>query len=189
MLAKQYSHRLPADYDMNIIRQRAIARGPLWDDIQGLAFKAFVVQTKGEHGAVGNLYASVYLWHDSQAAVELIMGERFQGVIDSFGRPAIESWLPLDARAGQAKQALTLYREELPIAENADRQALLQAEVERNQMIARQEDTVAVVTAIDLATWCLIRLRVSSEKPSSVHAGVAYEVLHLARPGLDQLGR
>ncbi|MGV8921457.1 MAG: DUF4865 family protein [Pseudomonas sp.] len=189
MLAKQYSHRLPADYDMNIIRQRAIARGPLWDDIQGLAFKAFVVQTKGEHGALGNLYASIYLWHDSQAAAELIMGEGFQGVIDSFGRPSIESWLPLDARVGQAKQALTLYREEVPIAENADRQVLLKAEVERNQGIARQADSVAVVTAIDLATWRLIRLQLSSEAPRSGHTGVPYEVLHLARPGLDRLGR
>jgi hypothetical protein len=187
MLAKQYSHRLPADYNMNVIRQRAAERGPLWDDTEGLAFKAFVVQTRGQHGAVSNLYASVYLWHDVQAATDFVLGERFDSVINSFGRPSIETWLPMDARKGPAQQALNLYREELPFAETADRRALVSAEIERNQGIAQRSDTVAVVTAIDVASWTLVRLTLSSAAPDSGHAGVAYEVLHLARPGVGSL--
>ncbi|MDB5984746.1 MAG: hypothetical protein JWQ69_5761 [Pseudomonas sp.] len=187
MLAKQYSHRLPADYDMNIIRQRVTERGPLWDETEGLAFKAFVVQTRGQYGAVGNLYASVYLWIDVQAATDFIMGERFESVINSFGRPSIETWLPIDARKGPAKQALSLYREDLPFAETADRRALMSAEVERNQGIAQRADTVAVATAIDVTSWKLVRLTLSSAAPDSGHAGVAYEVLHLAQPGLESL--
>lgn len=187
MLAKQYSQRLPADYDMNIICQRATERGALWDDTEGLVFKAFVTQTRGQHGAVGNLYASVYLWLDVQAATDFILGERFDSVINSFGRPSIETWLPIDARKGLAKQALTLYREDLPFADTADRRALVAAEVERNQGIAQRADTVAVVTAIDVASWTLVRLTLSSAVPDSGHAGAAYEVLHLARPGLESL--
>ncbi|WP_422089170.1 DUF4865 family protein [Variovorax sp.] len=42
-------------------------RGPIWDDTEGLVFKAFVSQERGQHGAAGHLYASVYLWLDTQA--------------------------------------------------------------------------------------------------------------------------
>lgn len=44
MFAKQYSHRLPADYDMNLIRRRAAQLGPSWDHTEGLLFKAFIAQ-------------------------------------------------------------------------------------------------------------------------------------------------
>lgn len=187
MLAKQYSHRLPADYDMDAIRQRAASRGPLWDAAEGLAFKAFVAQVRGQNGAAGNLYGSVYLWMDEGAATDFIMDKRFQDVIDGFGRPSIEIWLPLNLCVGRAKQARTLYREEIAIEEGADHRALRAAEAERNQGIAEWEDSVAVVTAIDVAAWRLIRLTLSSAAPDPRRAGVAYEVLHLSRPGLDGL--
>ena len=89
MFAMQYSHRLPAEHDLDAIRQRAAAKGPQWDAWPGLACKAFVLQEKGRHGAEGNLYASVYLWHEAAAATAFLAGEAFQGVIDSFGRPAV----------------------------------------------------------------------------------------------------
>ena len=41
MLSKQYIHRLPADYDIGHVRERAARRGPLWDAAPGLGFKAF----------------------------------------------------------------------------------------------------------------------------------------------------
>ena len=105
MFAKQYSHRLPADYDMGVIRRRAAQLGPLWDHAEGLLFKAFIAQ---EHG--GNVYSSVYLWADPLQAADFLLGERFQKVLDSFGRPHIESWLPLDVQRGPAQNALSLYR-------------------------------------------------------------------------------
>jgi len=51
MFAKQYSHRLPANYDMGLIRRRASELGPLWDDTQGLVFKAFIAEERGVFGA------------------------------------------------------------------------------------------------------------------------------------------
>ena len=115
MFAKQYSHRLPADYDMNVIRRRAAQLGPLWDHAEGLLFKAFIAQ---EHG--GNVYSSVYLWADPLQAADFLLGERFQKVLDSFGRPHIESWLPLDVQRGPAQNALSLYREEWALEPGVD---------------------------------------------------------------------
>jgi len=189
MFAMQYSHRLPADYDMQAIRQRAARRGPLWDDTQGLVFKAFVSQERAQHGAAGHLYASVYLWHDPSAAARFLMGERFQGVIDSFGRPRVETWLPLDARAGagRERQALSLRREERAIDATADRAALLAAETEANRQSAAQADTVAVWTTLDLANWRSVRFTLSARAVEAVDGATVYEVLHLAKPGLAQL--
>lgn len=187
MLAKQYTHRLPADYDMAHIRDRVAARGPLWDQTVGLVFKGFVARVRGEYGASGNAYASVYLWHDSSAAADFIMGERFRSVIDTFGRPRIETWLPLDARKGPAAKARALYREDIDFNEGLDTAALRAFEIERNDGLAAQADTLAVVTAIDLTAWRLIRLTLSADAPDSTRPGKAYQVFHLAQPGVHTL--
>jgi len=187
MFAMQYSHRLPADYDMQRIRTRAAQRGPLWDATEGLVFKAFVAQDRGRHGAVGNLYASVYLWRDEAAAASFLLGERFQAVIDAFGRPRVETWLPLDARAGGAAKAVSLYREEQALDAALDRAQLQADEAARNQRIAAQPDTLAVWTALDLQAWRLLRFTLSSAPPDAARGGVVYEVLYLAQPGLAGL--
>lgn len=187
MLAKQYIHRLPADYDMDIIRRRAAARGPEWDATPGLAFKGFVARERGRHGAIGNVYSSVYLWRDPAGAAEFIFDDRFRAVTSSFGRPRIETWLPFDARRGPAAQARTLYREDVGLPDSVDYPAVRAREIERNAMLAAQSDTLAVVTALDLAAWHLVRLTVSAEAPDPSRAGTPYQVLYLARPELASL--
>lgn len=186
MFAMQYSHRLPADYDMQIIRQRAARRGPLWDDPEGLAFKAFVSRERGRHGATGHVYASVYLWLDASAAARFLMGERFQSVIDSFGRPRVETWLPLDARAGNGsdRKASWLLREEHPLDAGTDRAVLHAAEAEANRQRAAGAGTVAVWTALDLDAWRLVRFTLSADAPETSDGDTLYEVLHLAQPGI-----
>ncbi|MBT2374478.1 DUF4865 family protein [Pseudomonas fluorescens] len=184
MFAKQYSHRLPADYDMGIIRQRAAQLGPQWDDTEGLLFKAFIAQTRGQGAGAGNLYASVYLWADPLAAADFLLGERFQKVLDSFGQPHIESWLPLDVRRGPAQNALSLYREEWALPPGADRAQVLAVEKTRNQQVADSSDNVAVFLALDVQAWKLIRITLSAKAREDNHPGRGYDVLYLARPGL-----
>jgi hypothetical protein len=185
MFAMQYAHRLPTDYDLQIIRERAAERGPQWDATPGLVFKAFVLQQAGRDGATGNLYASVYLWADPAAAVEFLASERFDGVIRSFGRPSIETWLPVQALRGPARHALTLYRDEQRVAVDP---AGLASEVARDHAIAAQADTVAVWTVLDVHSWCRVRFTLSAAEPDARDAQQIYEVLHLAAPGLAALG-
>ena len=187
MLTLQYSHRLPADYDMQLIRQRAAERGPLWDNRPGLALKAFVATEKNRHGANGNLYASVYLWRDTAAAAAFLTGESFQGVIDTFGRPQVHTWLTLDAQLGPARQALALYKEIVPLAASADRQQVLDREIERNQLLTDCSNNVAAWTVLDPHAWQLIRLRLSAAAPETVEGASVYEVLYLAKPELEAL--
>jgi hypothetical protein len=51
MIIAHYGHRLPADYDIGIIRSRAHARGQLWDAVPELYFKAFLLRERGRFGA------------------------------------------------------------------------------------------------------------------------------------------
>ncbi|MGY2377989.1 DUF4865 family protein [Pseudomonas sp. SDO524_S393] len=184
MFAKQYSHRLPADFDMGLIRQRAAQLGPLWDHAEGLLFKAFIAQERGQGPGVGNLYSSVYLWSDPLQAGDFLLGERFQKVLDSFGKPHIESWLPLDVQRGPALQALSLYREEWALASGADRAAILAEEKARNRQIADGSDTFAVFLALDVQAWRLVRVTLSAKALEAGHPGTGYQVLYLARPGI-----
>ncbi|MDB5807159.1 MAG: hypothetical protein JWN73_4481 [Betaproteobacteria bacterium] len=187
MFAMQYSHRLPADYEMPSIRRRAEGRAAFWDNAPGLVFKAFIAQERGAHGAVGNLYASLYLWLDPQVAAGLLMGDGFRTVIDSFGRPTVETWLPLDARRGRASAAKTLYRDEIAIEAAADHTALNREAVAYNRELADHPGTVAVFTALDARNWRLVRFTLSGESPQAGRDGAVYEVYYLAQPGLGQL--
>ncbi|MGZ0719030.1 DUF4865 family protein [Pseudomonas palleroniana] len=181
MFAKQYSHRLPADYDMRVIHQRAAQLGPLWDHTEGLLFKAFIAQERGQ--AAGNVYASVYLWADPLQAVDFLLGERFQKVLDSFGRPHIESWLPVDVVRGPASGAVSLYREEWPLAPDADRAQVLDEQKRHNQQLAERTDTFAVFLALDVQAWRLVRFTLSAGALEAEHPGTGYQVLYLAHPG------
>ena len=187
MLAKQYTHRLPADYDMARIRDRVARRGVLWDSAERLAFKAFVARERGRYGATTNVYASVYLWLEAEGAADFIVSDRFQSVIDTFGRPGIEMWLPLDARRGRAANARALYREDMALPEASDISALKIAEEERNAIATANDGTLAVMSALDPLAWRLVRITLSSELPDQSRPGTAYQIFHLAHPGLARL--
>jgi hypothetical protein len=103
MFLTQYTHRLPADYDMGLIRKRAAERGPYWDRYPGLIFKGFLVQEMGRSSA--NAYSSLYLWRDAEAFTAMVTGERFQAVMDAFGRPVVETFAVLAFAKGPALSA------------------------------------------------------------------------------------
>lgn len=187
MLIKQYAHRLPADYDMQIIRKRAAALGPEWNDAPGLGFKAFALRESGQHGAPGNVYASIYLWLKTAAAVSFLTGDRFQKVVGSFGRPRIEAWLALDVQLGGAHDASWLLREDADVPDDAGLAEILAAEIAGNGEISRREGSVAVFTGLDVASWRLSRFTLSAVPPRN--DGIIYEVLHLAAPGRHALAQ
>jgi hypothetical protein len=65
------------------IRRRVAERGHLFDGMQGLARKFFLLD------AADPTYATLYLWRDADAALAFLQGPFFAAVIESFGRPAV----------------------------------------------------------------------------------------------------
>ena len=108
MITAYYRHRLPATYDLSLIRARARERGRLWDNVPHLHFKAFLLRQTGHLGATSNSYASLYLWADDAAFRGFLTSGGFKIVTNSFGRPRIDTHVVLDARRGAAQAARRL---------------------------------------------------------------------------------
>jgi Domain of unknown function (DUF4865) len=94
MMIAHYLHRLPANYDVGLIRQRAKERAAEWDDEPDLVFKAFMLREAGQLGAIANSYSSLYLWRQDDAIRNFLVSGRYKGVTDTFGRADIQTASP-----------------------------------------------------------------------------------------------
>lgn len=186
MLIMQYAHRLPADYDMSNIEERAMQRGPLWDTMPGVGFKVFAARRRS-HGTADNVYTSIYVWLETAAALKFLSDDRFGAVVSGFGRPLIETWLPVDVRvnATDSAKATSIVRSAIDV-HGADIAALRANENERNAALLG-DGALAAVSAIDLERWRLVRFAVLSEAKPEQNGEIAYDMLHLARPGWGAL--
>ncbi|RQS36457.1 DUF4865 family protein [Burkholderia sp. Bp8992] len=187
MLTAYYVHRLPADYDLEIIRNRVRERGRLWDDTPELLFKGFLLREAGRFGATENGYASFYLWRSEQAFARFVTDGRYRVVTDSFGRAPIDAQVALDARKGAAATGRFARLETLDIPADADLDATLAREIARNREVAARQGVVAAAVSLDPLRWRLTRALVTDHERDDGAAGTVYQILHLARPLLDTL--
>lgn len=187
MTIAHYIHRLPADYDIGIIRSRARERGALWDDMPELYFKGFLLRERGRFGAIASSYSSLYLWRTDEAFRNFLVSGRYKVVTDSFGRADIQTRFSLDARRGRSSDPRFIYKHELSIPIDADLTATFAAEIARNREAAERPGTVAAIVGVDPQNWTIARILLSDRDPAAEGDAVAYEVLHLAKPLLDSL--
>lgn len=183
MLVARYRHRLPADYPMDRIRTRIAERAPGWAAIPGLVFKAVAIEERAR-GAAANAYSSFYLWRTAGAAADFLAGPAFQAVIESFGRPQVETWLPFDVSLGGAATAVALSEETRPVGPDKDLLRLRGIERAQGRDLAAQPGVLATLVGLDPAAWRLTRFTLLAD-PIDARSGA--EVAHLAGPGLDAL--
>ena len=187
MTIAHYIHRLPADYDIGIIRSRAKERGALWNDVPELYFKGFLLRERGRFGAIASCYSSLYLWRTDDAFRNFLVSGRYKVVTNSFGRADIQTRFSLDARRGRASEARFIYKQELSIPFDADLTAAFAAEIARNRDVAERPGAVAAIVGVDPQNWTFTRILLSERESAGEGDAVAYEVLHLAKPLLDSL--
>jgi hypothetical protein len=187
MIIAHYAHRLPADYDIGIIRNRAKSRGHLFDAIPELYFKGFLLRERGRFGAIQNEYSSLYLWRKDEGFRDFLVGGRYKSVTDSFGRAQIETRFVLDAQRGSGREARFAYKETIDIPHDSDLTTAFAEEIKRNGEIARQEGTIASAIGVDVQSWKFTRILVSQREPSGASGEEAYQVLYLAKPLLEML--
>ena len=187
MIIAHYAHRLPADYDIQIIRDRAKRRGHLFDGIPELYFKGFLLRERGRHGAIANEYSSLYLWRKDEGFRDFLLDGRTKSVTDSFGRPRIETRFALDALKGEGREARFIYKQEQDIASDTDLTAAFAEEIARNREAAKQAGVVASAVGVDAERWKFTRVLLSEKEPTGREQGTAYQVLYLAQPLLAEL--
>lgn len=187
MIIAHYAHRLPSNFDLALIRDRARQRGPEWDATPELYFKAFLLRERGRNGVIASEYSSLYLWRRDEGLRDLLLDGRFRVVTDSFGRPDIRIRLALDARKGRGREARFAYKQEFDLPRDADVADACAAEIERNRSMVGNPAIVAAVVGLDPVHWRFTRILLSEDAPSGDAFGESYEVLHLARPLLETL--
>ncbi|MBB5447363.1 MULTISPECIES: DUF4865 family protein [unclassified Paraburkholderia] len=106
MYAMHYEITLPADYDMQIIRNRVTDRGHMTDTFAGLGLKAYLIRERDKAGATLNQYSPFYLWNDTAGMNRFLWeGGGFQGIVESFGRPVVLTWSGLSCQRGGFMQS------------------------------------------------------------------------------------
>jgi len=189
MIVAHYAHRLPADYDISIIRNRASARGHLFDAIPELYFKAFLLRERGRYGAIQNEYSSLYLWRKDEGLRDFLVDGRTKSVTDSFGRPQIETRFALDALKGSGQVARFLYKQERVIAHDTDLTSAFADEIARNREAAKEAGMVVAAVGVDAQSWRFTAVLLSEREPTGAKGEEAYQILYLARPLLGTLPR
>ncbi|MCE4225478.1 DUF4865 family protein [Methylobacterium sp. C25] len=193
MILKQYVIDLPADYDMQIIRDRVARAADAFDRFPGLGLKAFLAREKGRHGADSNQYAPVYLWPEAEALWDFVAGSGFDGVARSFGRPSIQTWLGFALARSQAGRDPTrfrsLVREDVTIERGIDLAALRSDET-RNARTAVAEAPGLCLRAVGLniETWRLVRFDFWDRPQDALPVGSrSFEILHTSAPRVEDL--
>lgn len=83
MLAMHYKIPLSGPEAIATVRARAAERGPMFDGMEGLAHKLFLLDP------VDPCYATFYLWREPDAALNFLEGKFFAALSQTFGRPQV----------------------------------------------------------------------------------------------------
>ena len=181
MLAMQYSIQLPPGYDAALIRKRVEERSKLFDNLPGLLHKGYL------YSDYDKLYAPFYVWEDLQKAKNFLLDELFAGVIESFRRPRVRSWVVLEQAKGKFEGMPSFAMREVDlIAAEEDLEHMLLRERRIQQEALANPNLHYTVTAIDPDRWELIRYHLWKDKDSAARptadCSQSYEVLHVCEP-------
>jgi hypothetical protein len=189
MYAMQYELRLPADYDMEIIRKRVRDSSHITDEFTGLGLKAYLLRERGVAGSLVNEYAPFYLWQDVSGMNEFLWGGGgFRRIVDSFGRPTVRHWTGVGFRSGPANSVLPKAASKRPtrIAADAELESTVEVELAAMAERAEQPGVFATALAIEPQHWELVHFTLWAEHANEPD-GIGYEVLHLSSPHLAEL--
>ena len=188
MIGMQYTFPLPDDHDMRTIRNRVAERGHLFDKLEGLFEKAFLISEKGIAGATKNSYAPFYLWNHDEAISNFLVSDKFKAVSEAFGRPTIKTWLPLYFSTGLAKLNKPAFatRETLDISPESDLEEMRRIEYKVHRHWAEHPANHSGFIGLDAEAWQIVRFALWTKSPESLPDGTeTFEVVHLSAPGLD----
>jgi hypothetical protein len=178
MLAMHYGFDLPDAFDMQSIRTRVAEKGPAFDRHPGLVLKAFLANDRAA-GDGRNFYGAFYVWNDSAAARNFLLGPRFAALTDTFGRPAVRLWPvvgfaardPVDARSATLDFAAT---------DGPDWQEDLESSCR-----CLSGDHQAAIIGVDPALWQSVRFDLWHDAPGAQALSPTarrFEVLHVSQP-------
>lgn len=85
MYLLHYEFKLPPSFDMQAIRRRIADKRHLFEQHDGLLWKAWLLADGVPSGPHGNSYAPLYLFEHAAAARDFLLGPLYAGVTHTFG--------------------------------------------------------------------------------------------------------
>lgn len=187
MYAMQYQIILPTDYDMQIIRDRVAKTGHLMDGYHGLEFKSYLIQEKAK-GAPQNAYAPFYVWRNIDGMRQFCWGQLgYAAIVRDFGRHPIQDWTihQLVNKSTDYSTARSLTVAKFPLPTSTAPSDCVDA-VTADFLATATDSTIARVTAVDVSTWNIILVELSSQEADQSSTDViTYEVLHTSAAALS----
>ncbi|GJF21673.1 MULTISPECIES: DUF4865 family protein [Streptomyces] len=191
MHAMQYAFALPADYSMDVIRERVARTGHLLDDWSGLGLKAYLMRERGARGSTVNAYAPFYLWNTVEGMNSFLWEGAFQRPTDDFGRPSVRQWTGLAYEEGGAagSPARVAVRSRGPVPDGAALTGVAEEAVRENARLAALDGAVLSAAVVDTSRWELVHFTLFADDAPDGAEGDVFEVLHVSAPGRDRLPR
>lgn len=189
MIAMQYAFALPESYDVGLIRRRVADRAPAFERVPGLLLKTFLCTDRTARSpvpAVNNQYATFYLWRSAESALDFLVGDLFQAVVEAFGRPQVRLMpvLALDRSDTSQFPAVALHQTVAAGREMRPADVVREESQHRSAILARP-GLFAQITALDSERWEVVRFTLwhnLDAAGSNFSNGQPYEVLHLSTP-------
>lgn len=177
MLAMQYSIELPVGYDTALIRNRVERRAKLFDGLPGLIHKSYLFSDADK------IYAPFYIWSDVGEARKFLFDDLFRGVIESFRRPRVRTWMVLESVYGNKDFAPTYaIRETDRIAPEDNLEQRFLQEKKEQQELAKNPNLHFHAVALDAERWELVRYSLWRSEDTAITPSAdciqPYEVLH-----------
>lgn len=166
----QYRITLPADYNMELIRERVMLNGYKTDKFDGLLYKFYLMAEKAE-GGFQNEYAPLYIWATHHGINKFLFEGYFDSIPTSFGWQTIDNMVPYVIEGDLAKAKFVVQ---------------LNHKIKATDQMIKPAFTQSVDTAVaqmlvyNPATWVVSEYYFFDTKPSVKSNYAIYEVLHIS---------
>jgi hypothetical protein len=178
-----YQLTLPRNWDMDALRARIPQIGQRFDGLPGLGIKAFLFRRQGEHGSPVNQYAPFYLWTDPDAAAQFLWGGGgFDGVVDAYGRPAVQTWTATAFVFGPAASGTPNWavRHVERIRDHVSLESLVSESSAKLVEESQRPGIHSSTFGIDPRTWESVTFTLTTGRPDAQAHEELYEVPYLS---------
>lgn len=163
MIVMQYSFTLPANYDMQIIRNRITENGHKLNGFPQLIFKGYLYSIK-ENRELGpgkeNQYAPFYLWESNEGMISFLANPGYKQLEQDFGRPRINYGIPIIySKEETLTSAKYLKREVIHIPKDSNIADIIEQEksLDIHALTTADNKPVAYISSLNPEQWRLTR--------------------------------
>ncbi|RBP85133.1 DUF4865 family protein [Marinomonas rhizomae] len=163
MIVMQYSFTLPANYDMETIRNRITENGHKLNGFPQLIFKGYLYSIRNDNeldSPKENQYAPFYLWENDEGMISFLANQGYHQLEQDFGRPKICYGIPITySKKASLKTAKYLKKEIIPISRDSKIADIIEQEKSSDihTLTGTDNKLVASISSLNPEQWLLTR--------------------------------